>query len=137
MIREHKYRAWDKTDKVMYYGIEKGIDFDDGSHYDFKNFLGYQEKEDYHEWEVMQYAGLKDKNGKEIYEGDIIAEDTSYPLEVYWMGVAWGIRWKDKRELQEEIISLEMGEWNEKENKFVYFEVIGDIYENPELLEVK
>ena len=37
-MREIKFRAWDKKDKVMYYGVEKGIDFDDRSHYEFKNF---------------------------------------------------------------------------------------------------
>ena len=68
-MREHKFRAWCKKDKLMYWDIQNGITFDDGSRYTFDQFLN-PSSDDYHEWVIEEYTGLPDKNGVEIYEGD-------------------------------------------------------------------
>jgi uncharacterized phage protein (TIGR01671 family) len=70
-MREIKFRAWDKQGDGMFWNIQNGIDFDDDSHYRFEQFLN-PFSDDSHTWFVMQFTGLKDKNGKEIYEGDVV-----------------------------------------------------------------
>jgi uncharacterized phage protein (TIGR01671 family) len=117
-MREIKFRAWDKTNKKMVYGnigfIQYENDFTVGA---FDSF-GYpiQNKN----VELMQYTGLKDKNGKEIYEGDIVRwffmEERVSPIEYhkwFFQPKGWG--------------NIDLSET----------EVIGNIYENPELLEAK
>lgn len=85
----------------------------------------------------MQYTGLKDKNGKEIYEGDIIAEweDGLEKVERYqvkWHGEdgypAFDIEPNHFEETNALSFYAQNGEGYE-------LEVIGNIYENPELLQ--
>ncbi len=73
-------------------------------------------------------TGLKDKNSKKIYEGDIVkirAFDTEHITEVLFKDGMFGIQWKDYTSTN---AMLKILGW------FTHIEVIGNIYENPELL---
>lgn len=84
------------------------------------------------EIELMQSTGLKDKNGKEIFEGDILAVKTDDgTLNVY-------VFWDEEHAL----FMFESKQYNEKEalaelleDNSYPFEIIGNIYENKELLD--
>ncbi|MED4399837.1 YopX family protein [Metabacillus fastidiosus] len=77
------------------------------------------------ELEVMQYTGLKDKNGQRIYEGDILSISDR---EGHNQAVYFGEGYYSTNEFA--LFELTRG-------KHRTFEVIGNIYENPELLEVQ
>ena len=125
-MREIKFRIWDMDRKVML--GSRYVIFYDGDFYE-----NYRDLEDgilIENIAVMQYTGLKDKDGAEIYEGDIIE---FVPLETsinnrvvkFEKGVF-------KAELIRSGSSITLSNFQESEIK-----VIGNIYENPELLESK
>jgi uncharacterized phage protein (TIGR01671 family) len=110
-MREIKFRAWDKKLKFMYPDAFEHPD------YCFEDLLN----DDI--FEVMQFTGLKDKNGKEIYEGDIVKIPTNEKVFIVeWDTYFWKIITKDK--MNNAGLGL----------KTTNIEVIGNIYENPELL---
>ena len=112
-MRELKFRAWDDVEKRMYYGNTE--QFDDMLGFRFQHFE--TDKPVY-----MQYTGLKDKNSKEIYEGDILESNHKlFRFEVIW-SEDWAM-FTVKGDSVEALIR-----WA------TYCEVIGNIYENPELL---
>jgi len=122
-MREIKFRVWDLESKKM---ITPGVDsviiitingiFIDSDKYS-----------------VMQYTGLKDKDGKEIYEGDILTGNYrvgfGYYEDVgddYYDGIGfYTTPVEEKYNWQQESITL---------TDVKQSEVIGNIYENPELL---
>ena len=82
--------------------------------------------------EVMQYTGCRDKNGLEIFEGDVIKDKYDKTWLVQWYAGAFVITNKiPDSDGQESTYSY----FNNLSNHHFYFEVIGNIYENPELLE--
>lgn len=131
MSREIKFRAWLKEDKKIV-NIET-IDFSEKSiQYLEKNKIidAYLLRTTFLEdVEIMQYTGIKDKNGTEIYEGDILKDKKGRLAIVKWHGSfsAFMCCFVSEENLY-------------KKNKFLYLaymnlEVIGNIYENRELLE--
>ena len=152
-MREIKFRAWEKPtseewDKKR--GISNVPEFGGqmlkmplNNYFGLQRFFGYLDEEQHI---LMQYTGLKDKNGKEIYEGDVVnvtirenigtfnvpddiianggytGRDDVYEAEVIFKDFGFCIN--DKK----------MGEFYLQSMEDTFFEVIGNIYENPELL---
>lgn len=122
-MMEIKFRAWNKCHEFMMEEVEL---------IDFRN---QRVKYDSEWWEndsieIMQYTGMKDTNDKEIYEGDIVR--LVYDGAVYTYQVVF--------DLSELDFKATNGNENYK-NHFLYptccecVEIIGNIYENPELEE--
>ena len=147
-MREIKFRVWDQKYKDMYdvtdltnfhHGVTlKGRKGDSGGEYWVTG--GYIGKKigigpngtgkQINRFELMQYTGLKDKNGKEIYEGDIvkgIAFD-GYNVSngvIKFPDCSYTVEFKDKNA---------RGFYYLHHIRLETIEVIGNIYENPELV---
>lgn len=116
-MREIKFRAWDKDEKKMIYDAQDTYDWGAcGCKIPASNF-GELLKSCPEFFEVMQYTGLKDKNGKEIYEGDILL----YELFKGCTLTRWVVT----------IPNIYISMRDESVNQI---EIIGNIYENPDLL---
>jgi uncharacterized phage protein (TIGR01671 family) len=123
MSREIKFRAWHKKEKRMSpvneYSQAQGWVHTPGEH-------GCYESWNKGKYEIMQYTGLKDKNGKEIYEGDVVTHPNHpHVYTVSFKDGAFGVGGMSFSELESEHSGTISSEW----------EVIGNIYENIELLE--
>lgn len=135
MSREIKFRAWDKTFNKMVEVTDLNLDN--------RSLIGYMGDRlvscKFDDCELMQYTGLKDKNGVEIHKGDICIMRGEEPM--YNEQISTDYDWK----LSGVIKFLDFACWLVRKDgtdiflgeEFDEIEVIGNIYENPELLEVK
>lgn len=135
MNREIKFRAWNEKHSIatlrmmyeVYINPEGKVGHPDG---------------EYYELPLMQFTGLKDKNGKEIYEGDILKTFwqhdgvSNYDYELVGE-VKWDEEWlhfmieKDKGD---STIAYPLHSFEQDELDAESIEVIGNIYENPNLI---
>ena len=122
-MREIKFRGFFKDDKEMF----------NFKHLNLDNFYKSNNVE------LMQYTGLKDKNGVEIYEGDIIKDSSGMLMIVEWDSRVCTSMFIFK--VINTIGHIKAGRivnthvWITSDDNDI--EVIGNIYENPELLNTK
>lgn len=141
-MREIKFRAWDKARKQMISSDKiLKICFLGTNH--TPNLIVYTDREINHfeeirerdkkycnEFELLQYTGLKDKNEKEIFEGDIFVHN-NHKFEVVWDSTRFiGL---DNDKSGNGCCCYVDSHYKDGSSSI---EVIGNIYENPELLEM-
>ena len=131
MVREIEFRAWLKYQKEMV-GVTT-IDFKKGYVLIDKPYFPkipeyYGTALLFDQIELMQYTGLKDKNGVKIFEGDIV-KAVGYPaIDVIYDKESCSFKMKVQYIGWEDLLIL-------SSNKTPHLEIIGNIYENKELLE--
>lgn len=133
-MREIKFRAWDKQAKEMITtGVEYAVrmlgygpdsaDYSASNEAEASEHMGFGPK-DFANFEIMQFTGLHDAEGREIYEGDIVdikgtgASQVTYQTGAYYT-------WRGKSPYR-------LGGWLPSAK----LKVIGNIYENPELVKL-
>ena len=135
-MREIKFRAWDKIEKQMVEVLNLHFENDPAPF--FVHIYNHAMNDDYwtntDESILMQYTGLKDKNGKEIYEGDILKVgkhigEISY-REMLYGGYGLSIEYSDGFD-EGYFGGCPANNWLAK---YEEIEVIGNIYEQPELI---
>ena len=137
-MREIKFRAWNKKKNKMTKHFGYGKTYMSGG--DGISINELIKAEQAYNMIIMQYIGLKDKNGKEIYEGDVVKwsysqdEASSFIAKVIW------IDFVDKGDLDTD--QRHIGFMLEFSDKGITdfpikheLEIIGNVYENPELKE--
>jgi len=131
-MREIKFRAWDKEHKIMFSGIPfpndcaGDLNCGESSYYVDEETQKELKTWDWEFCDWMQYTGLKDKNGKEIYDGDILENDTE------WWEVVWDneqARWECSP-IKDGNVYLALSEIADS----IDTSIQGNIYETPELL---
>lgn len=123
-MREIKFRVWNDEimeyeggDKTVVFRVKDGKVFTlhtDGLFFPKDSVVWCEDRNA----KIMQYTGLKDKNGKEIYEGDWVKSSNKGTREIFW----------DEDGCMFDADGTYLTRMNDRE-------VIGNIYENPELLD--
>ena len=128
-MRDIKFRAWDKSVKTMcgvgeIHFCHGGIKaFGPGVHLGNGWVTECNEQKNHCDVILMQYTGMSDKNGKDIYEGDIMGGGAFPSQSVSFHNGAFGFH------------SSSQGHSQINQDRATRLEVIGNIYESPELLE--
>lgn len=126
-----KFRAWDKRFSEF---VEDFFVSENGNIYKKSTDTGYGiaiSRETSDKVILMQSTGLKDKNGKEIFEGDILDYNGRKAL-VRWHGSYASFIYRFADELQKR-----NSEWKPLYLAYMKCEIIGNIYENPEFWRIR
>ena len=118
-MRVRKFRAFSKG--PTYQGFKKGMNYSD-NYENLSDFFSYWEAEK--DAPLLDYTGLKDKNGKEIYEGDICTNPVYLDKLTVVFGDEEGCGFHYSFHYANDAV---LGRYD--------WEVIGNIYKNPKLLE--
>ena len=136
MNREIKFRIWDIENKEMLKVQE--LDFEP-TFYGGRIAIRPDQYNDYFDTEdmiLMQYTGLHDKNGKELYEGDIVKITNKNSKVISMKPIIADIEWSEEY-LTYTLITTSVKDAFESLKDYLDeydIEVIGNIYDNPELL---
>ncbi len=123
MVREFKFRAWDKTGAkgMIYFDLRNVPDYITNLLYKGGSFEPW--------FEVMQFTGLRDKNRREIYEGDVLTADGEFIDGI--------VRWMEDRGCY--YLTDPEGYATDSDHcydgmEWHHLEIIGNVHENPDLL---
>ena len=122
-MREIKFRAWHKEWEGMVYS-DKVDCFEKREYYPFVFAIGFSHYPQDDGWEIMQFTGLLDKNGKDIYEGDMCKWPSGNVSKIEWDNerACFTAHWrKGGGGGRSGIVSK-------------CIEIIGNIYQNPKLI---
>ena len=146
-MKEKKYRAWDNLNKVMkHYTLKQLVDEDLFNYHTEIEAI----QSGYDNWIWLEYTGLTDKNGVEIYEGDIIQLWGNRPIQIEYDGeklTAYRYQPTEKAIIKTKPGSFVADELRGSDSGWYFgildhssvlgrnnIEVIGNIHGNPELL---
>jgi hypothetical protein len=146
MSRQLKFRVWDKLwkkfivgdlffEQINYEGFEAAAyEDDDGNLHELK--YSQRKLDRYHGYVIQQWTGLKDKNGVDIYEGDIlerIGDGLFCKIVVYWDSHNCAFFIKNSFNLHG--IGSPISSHYINISDWTYWVICGNIFENSELLE--
>lgn len=132
-MREFKFRVWDSERKRMSLPFK----LDGFSIFFTDDTIPFQFLSDTNRFKIMQYVGLNDINKKDIYEGDILRTTITLVWDLYFN------KYRDESSVITTVVEYQPPRFTHRcvDGGYLYtfdmenFEVIGNIYENPELLE--
>ncbi len=128
-MREIKFRIWDKKDKKFLCD-----DFaNDKLGYTLESLRFFYKIEDESvkiddRYVFQQFTGLKDQNGREIYEGDILKDENALLYEVFWLDTTASFELAEKQEPPDDYNSPTF-----HFRSMARLEVVGNIFGSPEL----
>jgi uncharacterized phage protein (TIGR01671 family) len=129
-MRTIKFRAWEEKTKTMILPemMVASMSFDGRVFEQADNEAGQTLNTD---WIVMQFTGLTDKNGKEIYEGDILKCIFMIDYDLFREPEFVEVKFENGK-----FVPMTLEKRNQYSNHPYYYsyEVVGNVYENPELL---
>ena len=117
---EIKFRAWDKVGKKMW-KVSSMKFFGEKGNFDLQ--VEGNENEEWKEepeFIIMQYTGMKDKNEREIYEGDILKRIDGLKVLIKWSEDSHGFEWYS--------LDIPTRYWNSDSSQWELSEIVGNIY---------